>query len=442
MRTFALFLLASMTLCACAKHEPALPADTSSPAAAVEITAIAEDAGADTNADAAPASPNLLALANGTIMPERYDGMLVTAPILMIDGSSSANWVSDGNRPQSFVFQLPQTATVRTLEFDNDTSGMGGLSSGIRELTVEVSDSSASDGYREIFAGTLEKGGNHQRFQIAHPLPGRWLRANFKSNHGGNYYSLAEIRAFGDMPPPPLVENVDGTYTSVWGSYNVTRNGTAITGCYQPDDKYTPPATFAGGLEGNIARVIYTEAGEPGEPDKSSPALLVFPRDGARLFFVRLLDSGDGLETFRDIDRSAPKAGICKDKEGNEAEAATLADEMEKDGRVTVYGINFDFNSASIRPESETVLQQVVDLLRGKSDLSITIEGHTDDVGGAAYNRTLSEKRANAVKDWLVQAGIDAARLQAEGKGADSPITSNATDIGRAQNRRVELVKR
>ena len=74
--------------------------------------------------------------------------------------------------------------------------------------------------------------------------------------------------------------------------------------------------------------------------------------------------------------------------------------------------------------------------------LAIAIEGHTDDVGGDAYSLRLSEQRAGAVKNWLVSNGIDATRLQAEGKGAGSPITSNATDIGRAQNRRVELVKR
>ena len=83
----------------------------------------------------------------------------------------------------------------------------------------------------------------------------------------------------------------------------------------------------------------------------------------------------------------------------------------------------------------------MVDMLKAKPELAIRIEGHTDDMGGDAFNQTLSDKRANAVKARLMSAGIADDRLQAVGKGAVAPIASNATDIGRAQNRRVELVK-
>ena len=119
-----------------------------------------------------------------------------------------------------------------------------------------------------------------------------------------------------------------------------------------------------------------------------------------------------------------------------------MADTLAKEGRVTVYGINFDFDSATLRPESTVVLEQVAGLLRDDPALRITIEGHTDDVGGAAYNDALSGKRANAVRDWLVATGIEGARLEAVGKGAGSPVATNGNDVGRAQNRRVELARR
>ncbi len=71
----------------------------------------------------------------------------------------------------------------------------------------------------------------------------------------------------------------------------------------------------------------------------------------------------------------------------------------------------------------------------------MTVEGHTDNVGGDAFNRTLSDKRANAVKTYLVGKGIEAARLSASGMGMSKPVAQNETEAGRAQNRRVELVK-
>lgn len=432
-RSFVSSLLASIALCACSGAQDAVPAkDIASQVPVAAAKAGSADPVAPTGA---PSAPNLLSFANGTIMPARFEGERVTAPILMIDGSPVLNWVGDG-RAQSFVFELPQAATIRTLEFDDDTGGMGGVDSGVRELTVEVSDSSPSDGYREIFSGTLEKGVNGQRFEVAKPLAGRWLRANFKSNHGGDWFSLAEIRAFGDTAPAPLSANVGGAYTSVWGTYNVVQDGTAISGCYRPDDTYTAPGTFSGGIEGNVAKILYVETDADGKQGEPKPALLVFARDGTRLFFAQINAYGNGLDEFRDVPRSGvAQAGACKNERNG------LAERLEQDGRATVYGINFDFNSAHLRAESETVLQQMVDLLQGQPDLRITIEGHTDDVGGDAYNKALSEKRADAVKDWLVRQGIDGERLRSEGKGASSPIASNATDIGRAQNRRVELAR-
>ena len=435
MRAIVTIVACLCTLTACSRQQQTAAPATPAMAAAKPTQTIAPIA---SSAAAPVVQPNLLSFANGTIMPDHFEGERVTAPILMIDGSPVQNWVGDG-KPQSFVFELPQSATIRTLEFDDDTGGMGGVDSGIRELTVEVSDSSASTGYREIFTGSLEKGVNGQRFNVAKPLPGRWLRANFKSNHGGEWFSLAEIRAFGDAPPPQLATTIGGAYTSVWGSYNVVQHGTQISGCFQPSGQSSQPATFSGGIEGNVGKILYVETDADGAPGKPTPALLVFARDGGRMFFAVVNAYGNGLDEFRDVPRTQPVAAACK---GNTADVDTsLAGALDKDGRVTVYGINFDFNSAQIRPESDGVLTQMVDMLKAKPELAIRIEGHTDDMGGDAFNQTLSDKRANAVKARLMSAGIADDRLQAVGKGAVAPIASNATDIGRAQNRRVELVK-
>jgi outer membrane protein OmpA-like peptidoglycan-associated protein len=115
---------------------------------------------------------------------------------------------------------------------------------------------------------------------------------------------------------------------------------------------------------------------------------------------------------------------------------------LEADGRVTAEGVLFDTNSDRLRPESDAVLGQIGEMLTKHADLRLAIEGHTDNVGQAAANRTLSEKRAAAVKAYLVSKhGVDAGRLEAKGFGADKPVAPNADEAGRQKNRRVELVK-
>jgi outer membrane protein OmpA-like peptidoglycan-associated protein len=107
---------------------------------------------------------------------------------------------------------------------------------------------------------------------------------------------------------------------------------------------------------------------------------------------------------------------------------------------VDVYGIYFDFNSATIKPESEAVLRQIADIMRKNPDWRLSVSGHTDNIGGDPANVALSQRRAAAVKDALVtRYQITPDRLATSGYGASSPIESNATLEGRARNRRVEL---
>ncbi len=107
-----------------------------------------------------------------------------------------------------------------------------------------------------------------------------------------------------------------------------------------------------------------------------------------------------------------------------------------------VYDLYFDFNRDVIREESEPTLREIAEVLRRNPDWKLSIEGHTDNVGAAAANQTLSEQRAAAVKAALVSSyGVDAGRLESKGLGATKPATKNDTAEGRQTNRRVELVK-
>ncbi len=102
-------------------------------------------------------------------------------------------------------------------------------------------------------------------------------------------------------------------------------------------------------------------------------------------------------------------------------------------------GITFDFNSAMVKPEARTSLDQVAQTLVSYQSTFIDVSGHTDSIGTAAVNQELSERRAKAVADYLVYRGVNSARIATRGYGAQFPIASNDSEDGRAQNRRVEI---
>jgi outer membrane protein OmpA-like peptidoglycan-associated protein len=127
---------------------------------------------------------------------------------------------------------------------------------------------------------------------------------------------------------------------------------------------------------------------------------------------------------------------------GTSETSSALEKALGEHGKVDVYSIYFSFNSDVIREESQPTLKDIAAVLRRHPDWKLRVDGHTDNIGTAAYNLGLSKQRAAAVRDALVkQYGIDAARLTTGGAGASQPIDTNDTLEGRARNRRVELVK-
>lgn len=125
-----------------------------------------------------------------------------------------------------------------------------------------------------------------------------------------------------------------------------------------------------------------------------------------------------------------------------ESDTDVLYDALAANGRWATQGILFETGRSDLRPESTPVLKEIAATLKDHADLKILIEGHTDDVGQPAANLTLSEARAAAVKSALVsQHGADATRIETRGFGDTMPAVPNTTPEGRAQNRRVEIVK-
>lgn len=119
-----------------------------------------------------------------------------------------------------------------------------------------------------------------------------------------------------------------------------------------------------------------------------------------------------------------------------------LARALKKDCRATLAGVHFDFDKATLRPESDAVLGRARAAIAANAGLALEVQGHTDAVGNDAYNQKLSEARAKAVMAWLVGKGVPAAQLTASGYGKTKPVADNETDRGRALNRRVDLACR
>jgi len=125
-----------------------------------------------------------------------------------------------------------------------------------------------------------------------------------------------------------------------------------------------------------------------------------------------------------------------------ESETDVLYEALVAKGRWATQGILFATGKAEVQPESRPVLKEIASTLKQYGDLKILIEGHTDNVGSAASNLSLSDARAAAVKAALVaDFGIDESRITTKGLGDTKPTVPNATAAGRAQNRRVEVVK-
>lgn len=170
-----------------------------------------------------------------------------------------------------------------------------------------------------------------------------------------------------------------------------------------------------------------------GEGEGSNP--VVTAHKGAQWIQVQTNEGGGVTDYYQ-------TAVLVKEmKQEVEADASAMAAEIEKTGSVAVYGINFESAKATLTPDSENTLKQVLALMQAHEDWRFEVQGHTDNVGAKQANQILSGQRADAVVQWLVKRGIDKPRLTAKGYGDSQPVGDNSTPEGKAKNRRVELKK-
>ena len=378
---------------------------------------------------------NLLSIQEGTfpvVEPESYGGWPVVA---LLDDSPETGWACPEGKIAGnvFVFEMAADATIDRFEFDAKNVDEEGA--GAKEVVVEVSTTSKSDGFTQILQATLAAGRDRQSFNAAKRAPARWVRLTVRTNQGNEAWTeLFGFRGYGERPPfAGIPEGISGTYATNYHDFHVRQQGTALVGCYEWDS-----GVLDGTIEGRVMKITWRE-GEDGS--QMGPAVMVFSPDG-RTFRGFWWYSGNEAKLPDgewNGSRKSASVGSCPHWSGSVG--GELTKTLSSTGRARVYGILFDLDSATIRPESKPVLDEVVASLKAEPTWQLTIEGHTDSTGSAEHNRVLSQQRADAVKAYLVAAGIDPARLQTAGLGASQPVAENATELGRSQNRRVELVR-
>lgn len=201
-----------------------------------------------------------------------------------------------------------------------------------------------------------------------------------------------------------------------------------LSGCVTPEsaanskpDDNTTAGTIMGGLIGAIAGMEMSSKG-----DRKKGAIV-----GA------IVGAAAGNAIGQTLDEQA--ADLRRDLNNNQVNVTNTGSELI----VTMpQDILFALDSAAVRSDLRRDLGVVAGNLQAYPNSTISIEGHTDNTGTANYNRILSQRRANAVADILVNNGVPPARLYAVGRGENEPVASNLSATGRAQNRRVEIVIR
>ena len=383
-----------------------------------------------------PATPpleNLAGLASGAVVvvrPTVGDGN--GEAWFLLDEDLRTSWTSLGGKHlEPTVIELPDRSIVRRVQFDTGLVDFDGRLP--KRVLVEMSDTSATEGFKPIadvnLSAAMKDG---QVFPTSAEVPGRWIRMSVKAMQDADksIAQIMEFRAFGERLTHNAAPAVTGTYQVEDGGplLHLRDDGGRVTGCFDGDGG----GPVEGGLEGRTLRFNWKLATDEG------PAVAVFG-SGATFWGYWKTNGAEpnAVITVVDVKKKGATPGDCP----NWHTADPLDAELKKTGRVRLYGINFDSDSDVLRPESKGTLDQIIATLKKDAALKITIEGHTDSTSTPQHNQQLSEKRAIAVKTVLVAGGIEAGRLATAGFGATKPVATNDSAIGRAENRRVELVR-
>ncbi len=205
-------------------------------------------------------------------------------------------------------------------------------------------------------------------------------------------------------------------------------------------------------MSGNTAVILVSDGMANQGPDPVEEARAIYSKyPNVCIHIISLADASDkkGKEILSAINKMNT-CSVMAEGRALECDAAAMEKFVSsifctpkkvapKEEVIVLRGINFDFDKYNIKPEFKPVLDEAVRILMKNPDIRVTIEGHTDAMGSEAYNQKLSERRAAAVYDYFLSKGVPSSRMRSVGYGELRPIATNATEEGRALNRRAEL---
>jgi outer membrane protein OmpA-like peptidoglycan-associated protein len=422
---------------------------------------------------------NLAALAAGgqlVFFTSQYDAGQWKAEHLL-DGSAQNGWAGQNAGPQSVVIAFKNRALAEVSDIVVNPYTREDPATWVKDVEVLVSTTYPFRDFTSVGTFTLKKEGTDQVFSLRQATPARYVKIRFLANHGGGYMEAGEVQVMGRLlpqgPPAPAytsvaaaaqgakIEKYTSQYDDSWSAQNLLAEDgqpqwagksaatqevvialpavTDITDVAINNYSKENPTTWAKDVEVEVSATSsfkdYKPVGKLSMARIGDLHTLTLPSPVPARWVKVVFRTNHGGGYME-----AARIRVFRTEGGG---GRSVAQQLAETGRAVVRDIRFATNSAVILPESATALAQIGKILRDDPKLELIIEGHTDSVGGAEANLDLSRKRADAVKRWLAdKEAVSEVRLTTVGYGLTRPVADNANEDGRAQNRRVELLRK
>lgn len=325
----------------------------------------------------------------------------------------------------AIVYKLPALTKFTAFLVPNVLETPSPSQTFVRKVEIAGSERGAEGPFHVLGGGMLETHsakGQTTSIPVAVEKPVRWVRVTLEGGinvlRDKTFFEFSEIVGHGSQEPVPLSDAFSGKWKGRGVLLELKQEGANVSGCYDGE------GDIKGTVSGNLLRAT-------GRTRKSGipSTFLLAVGDNGQVTGVR---STNGAPFRLYAGDAAP--GIKTECSGKSVPPLGCGS--------IIHGINFDFDSATIRPESGVLLNALSTGLRTAAASAIRVIGHTSSEGSDAYNDKLSQRRAEAVVAAIVERGISAGRISAEGRGEKQPIADNVTDAGRSLNRRVEIACR